>query len=106
MSNALPGCLDRALGCLPQQQLELGEDLLDRVQVWAVGRQEQELGTRGVDSLSDRGALVAAQVVHDNNVPGLEGRHQELLHISGEELAVDRPVEDARRIDPIMPQRR
>jgi hypothetical protein len=33
---------DCACGGLAQQMLELGEDLLDRVQVWRVFRQEKE----------------------------------------------------------------
>jgi hypothetical protein len=35
--------------------------------------------------------------------PG-EGRHEDLLDVSREELAVDRPVEHAGRIDPVMAQ--
>ena len=41
-------------------------------------------------------ALVAAEIVHDDDVAGLEGRHEDLLDIGQEALAVDRAV-DARR---------
>ena len=105
MTDALPGGFDSSFGGLSQQQLELGEELLDWVQVRTVWRQEQELGAGGSDGLAHRSAFVAAQVVHDDDVPWLEGWHQELLDISGEGLAVDRAVEDAGCIDPIMPQR-
>jgi hypothetical protein len=49
---------------------------------------------------------VAAEIVDDDDVSGPEGRHEHLFHIGEEALAVDRPVDDARGIDPIVAQRR
>lgn len=37
----MPCCLDGPFGGFAQEQLELGEDLFDRVEVGGVGRQEQ-----------------------------------------------------------------
>ena len=46
-----------SFGGFAQQVLELGKDLLDRVQVGAVGRQEQEPGTDAADRGTDGGFL-------------------------------------------------
>jgi len=48
---------------------------------------------------------VASEIVHDDHVAGLERRYQALLDPSREALAVDRSIEDAWRIDPVMAQR-
>lgn len=45
---------------------------------------------------------MAAEVVHDDDVARIERRHEELLDPCGEALAVDRPIEHARGVDPIM----
>lgn len=45
--------------------------------------------------------LAARNNFHDDNVAGLEGGHQSLLDISAEALAIDRPVEDTRRGEPV-----
>ena len=49
-------------------------------------------------------AFVAAEIVHDDDVAGLERRHEELLDIGFEAFAVDRPIKDARRVDPVVSQ--
>ena len=53
-----------------QEQLELGEDLLDGVEVRGVWRQEEELCAGTSDGLANRLSLVAAQVVHDDDMAG------------------------------------
>jgi hypothetical protein len=53
-----------------------------------------------------RMALVAAEIVHDDNVAGLERRHEELLDIGFEAFSVDRSIKDAKRVDPVVPQGR
>jgi len=60
-----------------QEQLELGEDLLDRIDVGAVGRQEQQLCSCRSDRLAHGLAFVAAQIVHDDDVTGREGRDED-----------------------------
>ena len=91
---------------LAHQVLELGEDLLDRIEIGAVWRQEQELGASAADRLADGRPFVTAQIVHDDDVAGRECRHEELLHIVFEALAVDRLVEHARGVDPVTAERR
>lgn len=83
------------------EMLELGEDLLDGIEIWAVWRQEQQPGPHAADSVADGGSFVAAQIVHDDDIAGRERRHEELLDIVGEALAIDRLVEHARGVDPI-----
>lgn len=95
-----------AFSGLSHQVLELGEDLLDRIEIGAVRRQEQQPGSRAADRLSDGGPFVTAQIVHDDNVAGRKRRDEELLDILGEALAVDRLVEHARGIDTITAERR
>ena len=91
------GVADGVLGSgggLAQPVLELGEEHLDRVQVGGVLGQEEEPRAGGADGLADRGALVRAEIVHDDDVAGPERRHQDLLDVEPEALAVDRAVEE------------
>lgn len=48
------------LGCFAHQVFELGEDLLDRIEIGTVRRQEQEPGASAADRLADGGSFVAA----------------------------------------------
>ena len=45
---------------------------------------------------------MAAKVVHDDDVAGRQGWHEELLDPGRKALTIDRAVEDARRIDTVM----
>ena len=85
---------------------ELGERLLDRVQVGGVFGQEEQLRAGAPDGLADGLALVAAQIVHDDDVAGHERWDESVVDIALEAVAVDRAVEQPRRIDAIMAQRR
>jgi hypothetical protein len=76
------------------------EGLLDGVEVWAVGRQVDELSALCSDRLGNAGRLVARQIVEHDNVLPPQGRGQHLLDMSAETLAVDGAVEDAARGDP------
>jgi hypothetical protein len=101
-----PGGLDSSRISLAQQGFEFCEDLLDRVEVRRIARQEEQLGTDGADQLTDGTAFVAAEIVHDDNVTGGQGGQQELLDIGAEAGAVDRPVDDAGRRDAVAAQGR
>ena len=87
---------------LSQQSLELGEDLLDRVEVGGVFGQEDEAGSDSSDGLPHPLPLVGAEIVEDHSVARLEGRDEELLDIGAEAFAVDRAVEQAGRIDAVI----
>ena len=104
LADALPGSFDGSLVGLAQEGFEFGKDLLDRVEVWAVGRQEEELCIDGADGSTHGHALVTAEIVHNDDVAGRERRHEDLLDIGQEALAVDRPVDNAGCVDPVRAQ--
>ena len=58
-----------------------------------------------MDGATDGLSLVAAEVVHDDDVAGFKRRHENLLDISKEALAVDRAVENEGGVDPVVSQR-
>jgi hypothetical protein len=80
-----------------QEGFQFGKGLLDRVEVWAVGREEAEERTDGLDRRQDVGLFVDRQVVEDDDVARPECRGQNLLHVRQEARVVDRSVEDGRR---------
>ena len=82
------------------------EDLFNRIEVWRVGGQEKELGFGRADGGANGAALMAAEVVHDDNVAWRENREENLLDISEEACAVNRSVDDAGRGEPVATQRR
>jgi hypothetical protein len=97
----LPCGFDGSFLCLSHEVFEFGEHLFDRIEIGTVGREEQEPCSGTLDDLPDRVALVTAEVVHDDNVAGVEASEQDLLDIALEALAVDRPVKHAGCRDPI-----
>jgi hypothetical protein len=53
---------------LAQEGLHFGQRLFDWIEIWRVGGQEKELGFGGADGGANGAALMAAEVVHDDNV--------------------------------------
>src|SRR5579862_4598100 len=104
MADVAPSVLDGALLGLPHPVFDLGEGLLDRVEIWGVRRQIPQPGSRGADHLADGSGLVRAQIIHDDDITRFEGGHELLFDIGPEALAVDRSVKDARSSEPIKPQ--
>ena len=84
---------------------EFGEDLLDGVEVGAVGRQKEHVSSCGPDCGSGRFAFVATQVVEHDDVALAEVRGQHLLDIGREEFAVDWAVDHPWRVNAIMAKR-
>ena len=78
----LPCGFDGSFLCLSHEVFEFGEHLFDRIEIGTVGREEQEPCSGTLDDLPDRVALVAAEVVHDDNVAGVEASEQDLLDIA------------------------
>lgn len=90
-----PGVLDGAFLGLSHPVFDLGEGLLDGVEVGRILGQEEQPGAGRFDGVADGLGFVAAEIVHDDDVAGSEGRHQLLVDVGAEALAVDRAVEDA-----------
>ena len=80
--------------------------MLNRIEVWRVGGQEQEFGFSRADGGANGAALMTSEVVHDDNIAWREDREENLLDISAEACAIDRSVDDAGRGEPVAPQRR
>lgn len=100
-----PGFLDGAFVGLPHPMFDFSEGLFDRVEIGRIGRQEPELGADSSYGPADDGRLVAAKVVHNDDVAGFKDGHELLLYIGTEALAVDRSVEDTRCRQPVAAQR-
>ena len=83
---------------------ELGEDLFDWIEIWAVGWQEQEMRADCTDRTFGGFAFMGAKIVEDDNVTSYQCRHEYLAHIGREDIAIDRPVDHPRRIDAVMAQ--
>src|SRR6202030_1227998 len=75
-TDLAPGRLDGALCGLAQQVLELGEDLLNGVEIRAVRREEEEPCAGGSDHIANGLALVRAEVVEDHDIPRLQSCDQ------------------------------
>jgi hypothetical protein len=95
---------DSWLGGVSEQRFQLGEHLLDGIEIWTIGRQEEKVRADRTDGPAHGVALVATEIVHDDDIAGLERRHEELLDIGFEAFAIDRSIKDARRVDPVVPQ--
>ena len=66
---------------LSQQGLELGEDLLDRIEIGRVFRQKDEARPDVADRSSHGLSLVGAEIVEDHDVAWFEGGCEELFDI-------------------------
>ena len=105
-ANGSPGLFDCPGVGLAQKGFHFGEGLFDRIEIWRVGGQEKELGFGGADSGANGVSLMAPEVVHDDNVARRKDRDESLLDIGAEACAIDRPVDDAGRGQPVATQRR
>jgi hypothetical protein len=91
---------------LAQQSFELGEHLLDGVEVGRVFGQKDETSPDIADRSSHGLSLVGAEIVEDHDVAQLEGGCEELFDIGVEALAVDGPVEQAWRVNAVVAEGR
>ena len=100
-----PSVLDGALLGVSHPMLDLGECLLDGIEVGRVFGQEPQPGSGIFDGIADGLALVGSEIVHDDDVAGLEGWNQRLVDIGAETFAVDRAVEDTGCGEPVASKR-
>jgi hypothetical protein len=68
--------------------------------------QEEQLGRGGADELAHGFASVAANIVEDDDIAGTRSRQENLLDTDPEAHAIDRSLNEPRRIDPAMAQGR
>ena len=80
---------------------QFGENLFDGVEVWGIGRQEQKPGSGSPDGAAHRLALVATEIVEDDDVARLQRWNQNLIDIGPEALAVDWTIENPWGLDTI-----
>src|ERR1700726_4976401 len=103
-TDLAPGRLNGALCGLAQRVLELGEDLLNGVEIRAVRREEEEPCAGGSDHIANCLAFVRAEIVEDHDIPRLQSCDQYFFDIKTEALGVDRAIEDPWRVDTVMPK--
>ena len=113
MADACRGAPDGSFGCFSQQMFELGEDLFDRVEIGAIGRQEEQPCAGSPDRGTNGSAVVAAErstadapgvrrVIQDDDVAWPKRWDENFFDVETEGLAVDRTVENPRSLDAIM----
>jgi len=83
--------------------LEFGEGQIDGIEIGTVRRQVAHLGSTGSDLLADTSHLVGGEVVEDDDVARMQLGTENVLEISGENLGIDRPLDEERRGDAIPP---
>ena len=76
-----------------EEALQLGEDLLDGIEVRAVGREVEQPRPGGLDGLAHPRHLVGLQVVEDDGVARLEHGHERVGDVGSEACAVGGSVE-------------
>ena len=69
-------CVDGSCGGFSQERLELCEDLLDRIEVRRVGREEHQCRSGPFDCRPGVRGLVGGEIVHDHDVAGVQRRRE------------------------------
>jgi len=87
-----------------EERFQFREDLFNRIEVWAVGRQKPEVRARSFDRGADVRLFVHGEVVEDDDITGPQGRHQHLLDVGEEARGIDRPIEHGRGGDRVGPE--
>jgi hypothetical protein len=74
--------------CGTEQYFEFAPGLFDGVEVGRVRRQVEQIGTRGVDAFANALHFVRGEVVHDDQVSGLQLRAEDRVEVGEEDLGV------------------
>lgn len=85
---------------------EPSEDLFDRVKIGAIGRQEEQPCACSPDRSTNGSALVAAEIIQDDDVSWLECRDKNFFDIESEGFTVDRTIENPGSLDTIVAESR
>lgn len=90
---------------LAQEGFEFGEGQFDGVEVRAVGREVEQLGSASRDGLRSSANFVAGEVIADDQVARGQFRGEDLLEVGDEHRAIHWPINEQRRAEPVMAQR-
>lgn len=101
LANELDERRDGARGTFAQGGFELGESLLDRIEIGRVGRKIAHGCADGRNRFAHALDLVGSQVVHKNNVTLRKRWGENLLDIGNERSPVHGAVNDVRCSDAI-----
>jgi hypothetical protein len=93
---SVPKGIDGSSGLFTKPSFEFGEDLLDRIKVRVVGRQQQAGGSGSLDGLTYALDFVGRRIIDDDHVTGFERWHKNLLDVGQKTFAIDWAVEDRR----------
>lgn len=99
--DALNDLVEAPRACGAEKRFQLGECLLDRIEIRTVGRQKPEARADAFDRGPHLRLLVHGQVVEDDDIAGAERRDEDLLDVGEKRGIVDRAVEDRGRSQPI-----
>ena len=99
-----PQARHRAGGDGPQAGFEFGKDLLDGIEVGAVGRQIEQMRPDGFNRLANPAHFMTGQIVQDDRVARVERGNQNLFDIRDEARTIDRTVEDGGGSELVCPQ--
>jgi hypothetical protein len=90
----------------PEERLQFGERLFDRIVVRTVRREKAEMRTDLFESGPHLGLFVDGEVIQHHDIARSQRRHQDLFDIREETRIVDGSVEDRGRTQPVKPQPR
>ena len=79
-------------GGLTEMGFEFSKGHFDGIEIWAVRRQVAHAGPAGGDQFRDTGDFMGGEIVEDDDVTGVQFGTEDRLEISGEDLGVDRPL--------------
>lgn len=102
IADVSPSVLDGAPLSVAHPMFDLGEGLLDRIEVGGVWRQVPEPCAGCSDHLSDRLRLVTAEIVENDDIAWVQRWQEQVLDVSAEAFSVDWSIEDTRCCEPVV----
>src|SRR6187399_2815832 len=91
-----PETIDGSLRRGSHESLELGEGVLDGIEVGTIGRQVEVTDAAAFERVAYRGGFVSREVVENHQVAGPALRREDLLDVGLEGVAVHRSIEHHR----------
>jgi hypothetical protein len=93
-----------ALGALAQKGFEFGKSQFDRVEIWAVSREVEQLGTAIFQGLANAADLVGREVVANDKVAAAQFRGEDFLDVGQKHGALHGAIEQQGGGEAIMAQ--